>query len=153
MVCCQGQQSMSSKPYFTKLTATFYGYHLCSFHFPLFLPGCAAFYPSRFMSKPSVNHFSVIKWTQTRKSCRNASIIGVSSLVNQSDLDCRTHHLNLCNKGIPADRPVTSLGHQEGRSVFREGPKFFELCPEVKVSRNAVPVKELLPVRRSGQNF
>jgi len=24
---------------------------------------------------------------------------------------------------------------------------------EVKVSRNAVPVKQLLPVRRSGQNF
>jgi len=27
--------------------------------------------------------------------------------------------------------PVTSLGHQEGRSVFWEGPKFFELCPIV----------------------
>jgi len=34
-------------------------------------------------------------------------------------------------------RPITSLGHQEGRRVFREGPKFlnyttsniFELCP------------------------
>jgi len=26
-------------------------------------------------------------------------------------------------------RPVTSLGHQEGRKVFREGPKFFKLCP------------------------
>jgi len=26
-------------------------------------------------------------------------------------------------------RPVTSLGHQEGRRLFREGPKFFELCP------------------------
>jgi len=26
-------------------------------------------------------------------------------------------------------RPVTSLGHQEGRRVFRKGPKFFELCP------------------------
>jgi len=26
-------------------------------------------------------------------------------------------------------RPVTSLGHQEGRRVFQEGPKFFELCP------------------------
>jgi len=25
--------------------------------------------------------------------------------------------------------PVTSLGHQEGRRVFREGPKIFELCP------------------------
>jgi len=28
-------------------------------------------------------------------------------------------------------RPVTSLGHQEGRRVFWEGPKFFELCPIV----------------------
>ena len=28
-----------------------------------------------------------------------------------------------------AVRSVTSLGHQEGRRVFREGPKFFELCP------------------------
>jgi len=26
-------------------------------------------------------------------------------------------------------RPVTSLGYQEGRSVFWEGPKGFELCP------------------------
>jgi len=28
-------------------------------------------------------------------------------------------------------RPVTSLGHQEGRRGFWEGPKFFELCPIV----------------------
>ena len=28
-----------------------------------------------------------------------------------------------------AVRSVTSLGRQEGRRVFREGPKFFELCP------------------------
>ena len=28
-------------------------------------------------------------------------------------------------------RPVTSLGHQEGRRLFREGPKFFELRPIV----------------------
>jgi len=26
-------------------------------------------------------------------------------------------------------RPVTRLGHQEGRRVFRVEPKFFELCP------------------------
>jgi len=26
-------------------------------------------------------------------------------------------------------RPVTNLGHQEGRRVFWEGPQFFELCP------------------------
>ena len=28
-------------------------------------------------------------------------------------------------------RPVTTLGHQEGRRVFWEGPKVFELCPIV----------------------
>ena len=28
-------------------------------------------------------------------------------------------------------RPVTSRGHKEGRRVFREGPKYFELCPIV----------------------
>jgi len=32
---------------------------------------------------------------------------------------------------IQGRRLVTSLGHQEGRRVFREGPKFFELCPIV----------------------
>jgi len=26
-------------------------------------------------------------------------------------------------------RPVTNFGHQEEESVFREGLKFFELCP------------------------
>jgi len=26
-------------------------------------------------------------------------------------------------------KPVTSLGHQEGRRVFWEWPKFFKLCP------------------------
>jgi len=26
-------------------------------------------------------------------------------------------------------KPVTRLGHQEGRRVFREGPRFFLLCP------------------------
>jgi len=33
-------------------------------------------------------------------------------------------------------RPVTSLGHQDGRRVFSEGPKFFELCPIVKTMSN-----------------
>jgi len=41
------------------------------------------FYPRRFMSKPSLNYVSVIKCSQIRKLCRNASIISVSSLVNQ----------------------------------------------------------------------
>jgi len=25
-------------------------------------------------------------------------------------------------------RPLTSLGHQDGRRIFREAPKLFELC-------------------------
>jgi len=54
------------------------------------------------MSKPSLNHVSIIKCSQTRQRCLNASIISVSSLANQKDLDYRTHHLNLCNKEIPA---------------------------------------------------
>jgi len=33
-------------------------------------------YPSRFMSKPSLNHVSVINSSQIRKSCRNSSIFG-----------------------------------------------------------------------------
>jgi len=41
------------------------------------------------MSKPSLNHVSIIVCSQIRKICRNASIIGVSNLVNQSDLDYR----------------------------------------------------------------
>jgi len=36
---------------------------------------------------------------------------------------------------IREGRPVTSLGHQEGWRVFREGPKFFELC---QISSNYV---------------
>ena len=42
------------------------------------------------MWKPSLNHVSVIKCGQISKSWRNASIIGVSSLVNHSDL-CLGH--------------------------------------------------------------
>jgi len=30
-------------------------------------------------------------------------------------------------------RPLTSLGHQEGRRVFWEGPKIFELCPIILI--------------------
>ena len=30
-------------------------------------------------------------------------------------------------------RPVTSLGHQEGRRVFWDGPRFFELCPKILI--------------------
>jgi len=43
-------------------------------------------YPSRFVSKPPLNSVSVIKCSQIRKRCRNVSVIGVSSLVNQQDL-------------------------------------------------------------------
>jgi len=57
------------------------------------------------MSRFSLNHVPlvpVIKCGQIRKRCRNVSIIGVSSLVNQSDLDYRMHNFNLCNKETPA---------------------------------------------------
>jgi len=42
--------------------------------------------------------------------------------------------LSVCGKRLVNQtrflrRPVTSLWHQEGRRVYREGPKFFELCP------------------------
>jgi len=39
--------------------------------------------------------------------------------------------VHIDNTGCPSgtSRPVTSLGHQEGRRVFREGPRFFEPCP------------------------
>ena len=37
--------------------------------------------------------------------------------------------LSAVNPARGGCRPVTSLGHQEGRRVFREGPEFFELCP------------------------
>jgi len=48
----------------------------------LFISWLRHFYPSRFMSKPSLNHVSVIKCSQTRKRCWNASIIVVSSLIH-----------------------------------------------------------------------
>jgi len=46
----------------------------------------------------------------------------------------RDDHYPVCRLDIRQDsefatRPVTSWGHQQGRRVFREGPKFFELCP------------------------
>ena len=40
-------------------------------------------------------------------------------------------HRLTTREGRGAHRPVTSVGHQAGRRVFREGPKFFELCPTV----------------------
>jgi len=52
------------------------------------------------MSKPSLNHVSVTKCSQIRKSCLNSSIIGVSSLVKQSDLDYRRNH-HSCKEEIP----------------------------------------------------
>jgi len=37
--------------------------------------------------------------------------------------------LNWASKVNVGIRPVTSLGHQEGRRVFRDGLKIFEICP------------------------
>jgi len=51
------------------------------------------------VQKSSRNHVSAVQYSQVRKRCRNASIIGVSSLVNQSSFDYyRTHHLNSFNE-------------------------------------------------------
>jgi len=44
---------------------------------------------------------------------------------------CRSGNWQLSNAGWQKCRPVTSLGHQEGRRVFWEGPKIFKLCPIV----------------------
>jgi len=44
-------------------------------------------------------------------------------------LPCKQFTVSFIYVTTPATRPVTSLGHQEGRRVFREGPKFFEPCP------------------------
>ena len=50
MACCQHQQGKTGRPYFVNVK--FWGYHLCSFHFPAFL-GCADFTKLGFTSKPS----------------------------------------------------------------------------------------------------
>jgi len=39
--------------------------------------------------------------------------------------------LKLSNFCPPSDQAVISLGNQRRRRVFREGPKFFKLCPVV----------------------
>jgi len=45
-------------------------------------------------------------------------------------------------------RPVTSLGQQEGRRVFWEGPKYFELCPVLfKFVQNIFPGGEKIFTR------
>jgi len=43
------------------------------------------------------------------------------------------HTYKLCHTAFIRirNRPVTSLGHQEGRRAFREEAKFFKQCPIV----------------------
>jgi len=50
------------------------------------------------MSIPSLNHLSAIQCRQVRKRYRNASIIDVSSLINQSNFHYGTQRLNLFNQ-------------------------------------------------------
>jgi len=51
----------------------------------------------------------------------------LNSFVVQQDSILQT---GLCvSQSSRTPTPVTSLGHQEGRRVFREGPKFFKPCP------------------------
>jgi len=54
------------------------------------------------MSIPSLNHLSAIQCSQARKRYRNASIIDVSSLLNQTNLYYGTHRLIYLTKQIPA---------------------------------------------------
>jgi len=70
------------------------------------------------MSKPLLNHVSVIKRSQIRKRCRNTNIIGGISLVNQLDLDYRTDHLNLSNKEIPAGTQLNQHSDLRERQRF-----------------------------------
>ena len=61
------------------------------------------------------------------------------------------------NSSTVANRPVNSLGHQEERKVFWEGPTFFELCPIFQTISNTffqggknVSRGEKLPLRPPG---
>jgi len=76
---CQDQQSIPSRQYFIKLTVNFKGTISVLFiSWFLFFSWLRPFYPSRFVSKPSLNHVSIIECSQIRKRCRNARIIVVS---------------------------------------------------------------------------
>jgi len=60
----------------------------------------------------------------TRPCLKNRILPNYTRIENAHKAHKKTFDFLLC-----IDRPVTSLGHQEGRRVFREGSKFFELCP------------------------
>jgi len=99
MACCQGQQSVPCRADF--IVAKFWGWHLCSFRFFTF-PGSTTLNGVA-LCRTFTNHASVIHCSQVRKRCLNASIIRVSSLINQWDLEYRAHHLNLfLTEQIPA---------------------------------------------------
>jgi len=50
------------------------------------------------VSKSSLNYLSAIQGSEVRKSCRNASIISVSSQVGQYNFSNRAHHLYFLTK-------------------------------------------------------
>ena len=69
----------------------------------------------------SITKFS---WEQFKKS---QMIVVGSVFLTKMFYFCQK--FKMISSVCAALRPVTSLGHQEGRRVFRDGPKFFELCP------------------------
>jgi len=51
-------------------------------------------------------------------------MVCLGSAVSWNRQDCNSQACNECKT-----RPVASLGRQDGRRVFWEGPRFFKLCP------------------------
>jgi len=77
------------------------------------------------LQKYSWNHFPIFLFAPLFlhvKHCEASTLLWVE---NDILLDIGN---NLWHYLVP--RPVTSMGDQEGRIVFREGHNFFELCPK-----------------------
>jgi len=71
--------------------------------------------------------FNLTTWLGTKKKVKmHKNIAG--SFASRNSVDLLVLPLI-----VVVIRPVTSLGHQEGRSVFWEGPKFFELWSIVNI--------------------
>jgi len=71
------------------------------------------------MSLPSLNHISTIQCSQVRKRYRNASIIDVSGLFNQSNLIMERTALIYLTKQIPTGRSrISEVCSVCGTSIF-----------------------------------
>jgi len=86
----------------------------------------------------------VYRWTKESNILQNTHCISAGTdpfllVVEVYDLSSKLprKHINWTislrerHLPMPLRKPVTSLGHQEGRRVFWEGPTFFVLCPIV----------------------